>query len=114
MTYESWRVSYQSDEQAARAAFKEVELLRIDRALARQRIDALQAAYRAQVSDYKAEADAHHALQVGWLRAIDEALVVSHVGVANADDSYEVAKDKLNELITYEIVLSKCMGGEDD
>jgi hypothetical protein len=52
MTYESWRISYQSGEQAALAAFKEVELLRIDRALARQRIDALQAAYRAQVSDY--------------------------------------------------------------
>ena len=52
--------------------------------------------------------------QIGWLRAIDEAMVVSHLGVANADDSYEVAKDKLNELITYEIVLSKRMGGEDD
>ena len=35
----------------------------------------------------------------GWLRAIDEALVVTHLGVANADDSYEAAKRKLNELI---------------
>ena len=35
----------------------------------------------------------------GWLRVIDEALVVTHLGVANADDSYEAAKRKLNELI---------------
>jgi hypothetical protein len=28
MTYEAWRISYQSDEQAARAAFAEVERLR--------------------------------------------------------------------------------------
>ena len=35
----------------------------------------------------------------GWLRVIDEALVVTHLGVANADDSYEDAKRKLNELI---------------
>ena len=35
----------------------------------------------------------------GWLRAIDEALVATHLGVANADDSYEAAKRKLNELI---------------
>ena len=35
----------------------------------------------------------------GWLRAIDEAMVVTHLGVADASDSYEVAKDKLNRLI---------------
>lgn len=36
-----------------------------------------------------------------WLRAIDEALVVTHLGVANAGDSYEDAKRKLNELICW-------------
>lgn len=38
---------------------------------------------------------------VGWLRAIDEELVCTHLGVANAGDSYEVAKDKLCELINW-------------
>lgn len=35
----------------------------------------------------------------GWIRAIDEALVCYHLDVANADDNYEVAKDKLNKLL---------------
>lgn len=35
----------------------------------------------------------------GWIRAIDEALVVHHVGVADAGDSYEVAKQKLHTLL---------------
>lgn len=35
----------------------------------------------------------------GWLRAIDEALVMHDVGVANADDDYATAKDKLNKLL---------------
>ena len=35
----------------------------------------------------------------GWLRAIDEALVVAHIGVANESDTYEQAKVKLNNLI---------------
>ena len=35
----------------------------------------------------------------GWLRAIDEALIVTHLGVANAEDSYEDAKRKLDALI---------------
>lgn len=37
--------------------------------------------------------------QSGWLRAIDEALVCHHVDVANASDTYEQAKDKLNKLL---------------
>ena len=37
--------------------------------------------------------------QSGWLMAIDEALVCHDVGVANADDDYEQAKDKLNKLL---------------
>lgn len=35
----------------------------------------------------------------GWIRAIDEALVVHYVDVADAADSYETAKDKLNRLL---------------
>jgi len=35
----------------------------------------------------------------GWLRAIDEALVVHHVGIANADDDYETARKILNLLL---------------
>jgi hypothetical protein len=42
-------------------------------------------------------------MQAGWLRAIDEEMVVSHLGVANADDSYEAAKEKLNNLIGFHV-----------
>ena len=35
----------------------------------------------------------------GWLRAIDEALVVANIGVANESDTYEQAREKLNNLI---------------
>lgn len=38
---------------------------------------------------------------VGWLRAIDEALVASHIGVANSSDSYDEAKQKLNALLAW-------------
>ena len=39
----------------------------------------------------------------GWLRAIDEALVVTHLGVANASDAYEQAKAKLDSLIGFHV-----------
>ena len=39
----------------------------------------------------------------GWLRAIDEALVIAHIGVANTDDTYEQAKTKLDSLIGFHI-----------
>ena len=39
----------------------------------------------------------------GWLRAIDEALVVAHIGVANESDAYEEAKAKLNSLICFHV-----------
>ncbi|MDX9716291.1 MAG: hypothetical protein RBT67_02855 [Thauera sp.] len=42
----------------------------------------------------------------GWLRAIDEALVVAHIGVANADDTYEQAKAKLDNLIGFHFDLA--------
>lgn len=36
----------------------------------------------------------------GWLRAIDEAMVVHHLGTAEASDDYETAKRKVNLLLT--------------
>ena len=39
----------------------------------------------------------------GWLRAINEALVVAHIGVANASDTYEQAKAKLDSLIGFHV-----------
>ena len=39
----------------------------------------------------------------GWLRAIDEALVVTHIGVANESDTYEQAKAKLVSLIGFHV-----------
>ena len=39
----------------------------------------------------------------GWLRAIDEWLVIIHQGVAEASDSYETAREKLHRGIYFEI-----------
>ena len=39
----------------------------------------------------------------GWLRVIDEALVVAHIGVANASDTYEEARAKLDNLIGFHV-----------
>jgi len=39
------------------------------------------------------------ALPDGWLRAIDEAMVVHHAGVAKATDTYEEARFKINLLL---------------
>jgi len=39
----------------------------------------------------------------GWLRAIDEALVVAHIGVANENDTHEKAKAKLDNLIGFHV-----------
>jgi hypothetical protein len=42
-------------------------------------------------------------IPAGWLRAVDEAMVGSHLGIADASDSYEVAKKKLNDLICWNV-----------
>ena len=39
----------------------------------------------------------------GWLRAIDEALIIAHIGVANAHDTYEQAREKLTNLIGWHV-----------
>ena len=39
----------------------------------------------------------------GWLRAIDEALVVANIGVVNESDTYEQAKAKLDNLLGFHV-----------
>lgn len=39
----------------------------------------------------------------GWLRAVDEELVNTHLGVAKHTDSYQTAKYKLNQLICWHL-----------
>ena len=53
----------------------------------------------AAVEDNFALAQPAPSIPEGWLRAIDEALVVAHIGVACASDTYEQAKAKLDSLI---------------
>jgi len=42
-------------------------------------------------------------LREGWIRAIDEALVCWYIGIADAADTYEAAREKLHKLISIEI-----------
>lgn len=49
MTYESWRISYQSSEAAARAAYNTVEKLHEENQALRKYVDGLQTALGAQV-----------------------------------------------------------------
>jgi hypothetical protein len=39
--------------------------------------------------------------ELPWLRAIDEAMIIHHVGVADPADDYETAKRKLNNLLCH-------------
>lgn len=52
---------------------------------------------------HEAQAQPAPIIPEGWLRAIDEALVVTHLGVANAHDTYEQAKAKLDSLIGFHV-----------
>ena len=45
-------------------------------------------ALRAKIAEMERQAPS---VPDGWLRAIDEALVTAHIGVANAEDTYEQA-----------------------
>ena len=45
----------------------------------------------------------NNAAPEGWLRAIDEALVVAHIGVANESDTFEQAREKLDNLIGFHV-----------
>lgn len=44
---------------------------------------------------------------VPWVRVIDEAMMLAHIGGADASDDYATEKDKLNRLICWEIDVSK-------
>lgn len=52
---------------------------------------------------HEAQAQPAPSVPEGWLRAVDEALVVAHIGVANESDAYEEAKAKLDSLIGFHI-----------
>lgn len=52
---------------------------------------------------HEAQAQPAPSIPDGWLRAIDEALVVAHIGVANESDTYEQAKAKLDSLIGFNV-----------
>jgi len=39
----------------------------------------------------------------GWMQAIDEALVTTHLGTAEMSDSYDTAKRKLDALINWHV-----------
>lgn len=43
---------------------------------------------------------------IGWLRAVDEEMVSTHLGVADITDSYEDAKRKLKALICWHVDVS--------
>ena len=43
---------------------------------------------------------------VAWLRAVDEEMVCAHLGVADAEDSFETAKKKLASLIQWNIAVA--------
>ena len=49
---------------------------------------------------------------LGWLRAVDEAMVCSHLGTAEATDDYATAKRKLNELICWNVAVEKELGAQ--
>ena len=64
---------------------------------------AMIAAARKAGKHHEAQAQPTSNIPDGWLRAIDEALVVAHIGVANASDTYEQAKVKLDSLIGFHV-----------
>lgn len=68
------------------------------------------------LGEYKTKDDARDALVVyvathldgtpstpAWLRVIDEALIIRHLGVANIADDYETAISKLTQLLSWEV-----------
>jgi hypothetical protein len=42
----------------------------------------------------------------GWVRAADDEMIGTHLGVANLSDSYESAKSKINMLIAWHIAVA--------
>lgn len=50
---------------------------------------------------------------IGWMQAVDDAMITTHLGVANVQDSYEVAKNKLQSLIQWhiDVATDPCVNG---
>lgn len=42
----------------------------------------------------------------GWHRAVDEEMVLTHLGISDPSDSYETAKKKLNDLIAWHVAVA--------
>lgn len=74
-----------------------------------KKADATQATFNQLLEDTRAALTSNSGAQPapsvpdGWLRAVDEALVTAHIGVANAEDTYEQAKAKLDNLIGFHV-----------
>lgn len=54
----------------------------------------------------RARSAASQQQQSGWHRAVDEEMVLTHLGVADPLDSYETAKKKLNDLIAWHVAVA--------
>lgn len=52
-------------------------------------------------------------IKSGWLRAVDDNMTSSHVGVANASDTYHEARKKLSDLIEWhvQVATDPCVNG---
>ena len=60
-----------------------------------------------EMASLRAQPQAREETQpIGWLRAADEEMVCAHLGVAEAEDSYETAKKKLASLIQWNIAVA--------
>ena len=45
-------------------------------------------------------------LMAGWIRAADDEMICTHLGVANLSDSHESAKEKLKSLIDWHVAVA--------
>ena len=45
-------------------------------------------------------------MSAGWVRAIDDGMTSSHIGIADDSDQYEQARDKLKRLIAWHIAVA--------
>lgn len=50
-----------------------------------------------------------HPINTGreWVRAVDEEMVTSHLGVAEGSDTYEIAREKLKLLIQWHVQVDR-------
>ena len=83
MTYEAWRISYQSSEQAARAAYAECALL------------------RAKIAQMEKQEPAAFALYSGWSR---KAVYLSEIEACEQRDRRQLTADLGGSLEAYRVV----------